>query len=136
MAKKLGNLPEKEVKAIVDYAKTHSLRETAEWIKDKYGVEVSHSSVRRYLNINWRALTDREYRVSQEVITSIEEVIQGYRALLASLGNNRAAKIKVLKNFGSFLVELYDKFGNGKPTVTETHEINTKKELDWQKEIK
>ena len=136
MKAKLRDLKETEISDIIAYSKRHSLREVAAYIKEKYGISISHASVSKYLNVSWKALTNREYAISQEVLTGIEEVIANYRALLASLGNNKAAKIKVLKNFGNFLSDMYARMGTGQPNITETKEIETKHELDWQKEIK
>ena len=132
---KLDGLNENQIRQIVIYRKSHSLRETSDWVKEKFGINVSYITIKRFLEVNWKEISQSELILLNSLYNSAMTIIDGYDGFLAAMGKNQKGRLAVLDKYAKFIGDLYGKIDRQNKNIKEVRTIDGKKELDWQKEI-
>lgn len=127
---KIDVLPQDAQVDIIKYATEHSLRETEKYVLDKYGLELSHVSIKSLVARFKGFISDAEIRLKNRVILESEEVISRFNDLYM---NEKSAKGKllILSKEAEFLKELTKNLPNvASPKGTEITQTN----LAWQRQ--
>jgi hypothetical protein len=132
---KLSELNENQIRQIVIYRKSHSLRETSDWVKEKFGIDVSYITIKRFLEVNWKEISQTELILLNALYNSAMSIIDNYDGLLAAMGKNKKGKLMVLDKYAKFVGDMFCKIDKQNKSVKEVQTVDTKRELDWQKEI-
>jgi len=129
--KKIEELDYEAQNAIMEYKQNHSLRETSEFIKNTYGLEVSYVTVKKFVSDSFKNLPSEMKDLTYTAVIEAQDILDQFDKLYNST-NSARIKLQALKAKADFVSKLID-YANlrRKEGIEETKTTTESHKLKW-----
>ena len=131
---KLDILPVNARDDVANYAKKHSFREVAIYIKEKYNISVSYVSVRSWLQTSYKRLPVEVQNLQFDLVISAEDILQRFDSLYRSAKNIKARTV-ILSKYADYVNAMMKAMPNPNLENLERTKSKLTETLEWQKGV-